>query len=308
MKTLFTFMLTLSVAFAFSQQRIENNKPYLQSGPGNPTTISVTGLGSGITPDDLVVKLIGPGISFSNVSFTGAQGGTATASAGEFSNGLGVLGIGDGVILTSGLVNNAPGDNTADGISAALLLPGDADLNAAFGGIVTNDATVLEFDFVPTGNNMYVQYVFASDEYNEYVGAFDDPFAFFLDGNNIALVPGTSLPVSVGNVNLGVNSSYYNNNDFGDLTPPYPFNIEADGFTSVFTASGAVTPNVTHHIKLVIADRNDYALDSWVFIKAASFSVIDPKCTIPTLSEWGLIILGIVLMIVGTLYIVRRDT
>ena len=230
---------------------------------------------------------------------------TASASAGEFTNGLGSLGISQGIILSCGLVNNAPGPNSSDAISADLGLPGDADLNAAFGGITTYDATVLEFDFIPTADHMYVQYVFGSDEYNEWVGQFNDPFAFFLDGTNIALVPGTTDPVSVGTVNLGSNSAYYHNNDYGDFGGVCPYDIEADGFTSVFTASSALTPNVTHHIKLVIADRNDHVLDSWVFLKAASFSTINP-ITVPTLSEWGLIILGLGLIGLGTFYILRR--
>jgi hypothetical protein len=308
MKTLFTFILSLSVLFAFSQRQ-ENNKPFQANGPGNPGTISVTGLdGVGLTADNLVTMLVGPGISFSNVSFTGTQGGTGTASGGSFTNGLSILGVDQGIILSSGLVNNAPGDNTSDGISASLGLPGDADLDAAFGGITTFDATVLEFDFIPTADQMYVQYVFGSDEYNEYVGQFNDPFAFFLDGVNIALVPGTSDPVSVGNVNLGTNSIYYHNNDPTDFFPVFPYDIEADGFTSVFTATGSVTANQTHHIKLVIADRNDHALDSWVFLKAASFSTTPPPPTcIPTLSEWGLIILALLLMAAGLVYIRRRQ-
>jgi hypothetical protein len=302
MKTLFTFILSLTIVVAFSQQRTVNNKIYPPNGPGDAGTISVTGLGSsGLTPTDLVTKLVGSGITFSNVTFTGIQGGTATASAGEFSNG-GVIGISDGIILSCGLINNAPGPNTAINISADLGLGGDADLNAAFGGITTYDATVLEFDFIPTGDSMYVQYVFGSDEYNEWVGSFNDAFAFFLDGTNIALVPGTATPVGVGTVNLLSNTVYYHNND----TPPYPFDLEADGFTTALSARAAVTPNVTHHIKLAIADNNDHNLDSWVFMKAASFSTLPPEC-IPTLSQWGLIILALLFLAAEMVYIRRRQ-
>ena len=301
MKTLFTFILSLTIVVAFSQQRTVNNKIYPPSGPGDAGTISVTGLGSGLTPNDLVTKLVGSGITFNNVSFTGIQGGTASASAGEFTNGA-VIGIPDGIVLSCGLINNAPGPNSAYNISADLGLPGDADLNAAFSGITTYDATVLEFDFIPTGDSMYVQYVFGSDEYNEWVGSYNDAFAFFLDGTNIALVPGTATPVGVGTVNNLTHTIYYHNND----TPPYPFDIEADGLTTILVAKAAVTTNVTHHIKLAIADNNDHNLDSWVFLKTASFSTRNPGC-IPTLSQWGLIILALLFLAAEMVYIRRRQ-
>jgi hypothetical protein len=304
MKTLFTIILCLTILTGFSQ-RVANPKVYPPNGPGNPGTVSLTGLGNGITANDLVTSLIGAGVSFSNVSFTGTQGGDATASGGKFTNGLACIGIDQGVILCCGHIINAPGVNSGDGTGSDIGLGGDADLNAAFGGIVTFDATVLEFDFIPTADHIFVQYVFGSDEYNEFVGQFNDPFAFFLDGTNIALVPGSGNPVSVGTINLGSNPAFYKDNDFGDFGGNPPFDIEADGFTTVLTAQSALTPNVTHHIKLVIADRNDHVLDSWVFLKGSSFSTQNPEA-IPTLSQWGLIILGLALLGLGTVYILRR--
>jgi hypothetical protein len=301
MKKLLTFILSLSIVFAFAQQRQENNKPLPT--PGHLPVMTVYGLdGTTLTPSDLVENLVGSGISYSNVSFTGTQGGLATASGGTFINALPIIGIAEGVILCCGHVNNAPGPNSSDGISANIGLPGDADLNAAFGGISTFDATILEFDFVPTSNQMYVQYVFASDEYNEFVGSFNDPFAFFLDGINIALIPTTSVPVSVGTVNLSSYPAYYKNNDPTDFYPNFPYDIEADGFTSVFTATGTVVPNQSHHIKLVIADRNDHNLDSWVFLKAASFSTTNPDVPI---SNWALYI-GIFLILTFAVIRFRR--
>ena len=56
-------------------------------------------------------------------------------------------------------------------------LPGDVDLTN-LSGFPTCDATVLEFDFVPNKNRVFLQYVFASEEYNEFVNAgFADVFA-----------------------------------------------------------------------------------------------------------------------------------
>jgi hypothetical protein len=301
MKTFFTLILSFMILAASAENRPGSSKPF--PGPAQNPSISVVGLGSGITANDLVASLVGPGISYSNVSFTGVQGGTTTASAGSFANGMTIFGIDQGVVLSSGRVANGPGPNAADNTTSANGLPGDANLDAIFGG-GTQDACVLEFDFVPTADQMYVQYVFASEEYNEYVNSsYIDCFAFFLDGVNIAHVAGTSTPVSINSVNLNVNPTQYLNNDYGDFGGVCPFDLEADGFTKVFTASGSVTPNQTHHIKLVIADKGDAAFDSWVYLKGASFSTVNPN--IPTLSEWGLIILGLSLLAFGTFYIFK---
>jgi PKD repeat protein len=226
------------------------------------------------TPQQLAQTLAGSGITVTNVRFTGAKvaGGTFTGGVADG------LGIESGVILSSGDVANAVGPNTNDGISTANGTPGDADLDAIVGaGHTTFDAAVLEFDFVPTQGTVSFQYVFASDEYNEFVGQFNDVFAFFVDGQNVALVPGTSTPVAINTVNLTANSFFYRNNDPSDLGIPTPFGTQFDGFTAVLTATATLTPNVSHHIKLVIADTDDDILDSAVFLRASSFTT----CTVP---------------------------
>jgi hypothetical protein len=301
MKTTLTLLLSVILLTATAQQRQINNKAY--PGPAANPTIGVTGLGAGLTPEDLVAALVGPGITYSNVSFTGVQGGTASASAGLFTSGGTIFGIDEGVMLSSGRVANSLGPNVSEGTSAAHFLPGDLDLESVF-GTGTFDACVLEFDFVPTGNQLFVQYVLASEEYNEYVN-YADCFAFFLDGVNIALIPGSNppVPVSVGTVNLSSYPALFINNSYSQFFPNIPFDIEADGFTKVFTATGTVVPGQTHHIKLALADKYDEFYDSWIFLKGASFSIVNPD--IPTLSEWGLIILGITLLAFGSYYILR---
>ena len=141
----------------------------------------------------------------------------------------------------------------------------------AVGSTNTNDAAVLEFDFVPEQDKVSFQYVFASEEYNEYVGSFNNVFAFFLDGENIALIPETTTPVSIHNVNNDNNSEFYNDNNPSDLGTPTPFSIEYDGFTVVLTAVANVEAGVPHHIKLAVADTSDSILDSAVFLAASSF-------------------------------------
>ncbi len=48
--------------------------------------------------------------------------------------------------------------------------------------------------------------------------------------------------------------------------------LNAMGLTVLLTAQATIDPNVTHHIKLAIADAGDSALDSWVFLQESGFS------------------------------------
>ena len=66
-------------------------------------------------------------------------------------------------------------------------LPGDADLDALVAPGLTQDAAILEFDVIPVGNTMSVRFVFASEEYNEFVGSdFNDVIAVYVNGVNCA--------------------------------------------------------------------------------------------------------------------------
>lgn len=124
---------------------------------------------------------------------------------------------------------------------------------------------------------MEFQYVFSSDEYNEYVNSrFNDVFAFFVNGVNCATLPGTAQPVSVNTINGGnpfgtaaTNPSLYRNNDPNDPGPP-TINTEMDGLTVVLTCRDEVSAGVTNHMKLAIADASDARLDSNVFLRAQS--------------------------------------
>jgi hypothetical protein len=127
-------------------------------------------------------------------------------------------------------------------------------------------------------------YVFASEEYNEYVyQGFNDVFGFFMSGPtfpkaNLALIPNTTTPVSIDNVNGGnpvgspnaQHPTQFVNNERG------PIGTQADGFTKVFTITAGITPGATYHLKLAIADVGDPFLDSWVMIKAGSFAAVCP--------------------------------
>lgn len=139
---------------------------------------------------------------------------------------------------------------------------------------VTHDAAVLEFDFVPSADTITWDYVFGSEEYNEYVFAYNDVFGFFLNGTNVALLPDGTTAVSIDNINNYVNADFYRDNAQGGAggdANNSPFNTQLDGMTTVLSVSSHVIPGITNHIKLAIADTRDYVLDSVVMIRARSF-------------------------------------
>jgi len=242
--------------------------------------------------------LLGTGVTAFNIQFNGAAvpvGGIPSNAIGFFDNtNANVLGIGidSGIVMTSGTIQNAVGPNLAGGTTGANGLTGDADLTA-LGGDPTFDACILEFDFVPSTDTVQFKYAFGSEEYPEYVGgSVNDVFGFFLAGPgltgpytapaaypngsiNIALIPGTTTPVSINDVNNVSNSQYYvsngaSGNGAGNATANP--DVQYDGFTSVLTAMAVVIPCDTYHIKLAIADGGDGILDSGVFLEAKSFT------------------------------------
>ncbi|MBX7182597.1 MAG: choice-of-anchor L domain-containing protein [Bacteroidia bacterium] len=211
--------------------------------------------------------LLGGCVTASNIVYTGSP-----ISIGTFTNGSSIIGFNSGVVMTSGAAAYSVGPNNSGNRSASNFENGDNDLNTLL-NTFTNDACVIEFDFLPLSDTVRFTYVWGSEEYPEYVNSgYNDVFAFYLSGGpsnlpptNIALIPGTSTPVSIDNVNQFTNSSFYINNAGGQ-------GLQYDGYTVPLEAVAAVVPCQSYHIKLVVADVGDYIYDSAVFLKAGSFS------------------------------------
>jgi len=256
-----------------------------------------------MTPTQLVQNvLLGSGVTVSNVSYTGH-----IEAMGQFSGGAGNIGIPSGVIMTTGSIlqgiRSSP-FNTNNGLMTLTTQigpagpndvedggwhnsqPGDADLETlAGGGVSSFNAAVLEFDFVPTGNSISFKYVFASEEYIEYVGTgFNDVFAFWISGpgisgtQNLAVVPSTTTPVSINTINQLTNSTLYINNPVNSGN----VDIQYDGLTTVLTATTSVTCGNTYHIKIAIADIGDGVLDSGVFLEANSLNSPELAVSMPS--------------------------
>jgi gliding motility-associated-like protein len=212
-------------------------------------------------------------------------------SFGTFDNQGGSFPFTKGIVLSTWSSTNSVGPfvrNQGSGSSSWL---GDADLDQTL-GIQSINATVLEFDFTPTTNFISFNYLFASNEYqDDFPCRFSDGFAFLikekgsaLPYQNLAVIPGTTTPVSSMNIHPQVNFTdsfgaqkncpAINESYFGQLntSPSNTSPINYSGQTKNMTAQTSVIPNRTYHIKLVITDDGVKDFDSAVFIEAGSFS------------------------------------
>jgi gliding motility-associated-like protein len=238
-----------------------------------------------LTPQQLVQNvLLGSGVTATNITYSGSplqiSQFVATISTS--------LGIPSGVFLSSGnastsSANGPQGPNGSSGTTTGFGGAGDVNLNAV-STAGTEDAAILEFDFVPSSDSVKFRYCFGSEEYPEYAppnnSGYNDVFAFFLSGpnplggnytnKNIALIPGTSTAVSINNVNPVTNATFYRSNASNII------DCEFDGFTKVLFALEKVVCGQTYHIKIAIADAGDDALDSGVFLEGGSFSSLPP--------------------------------
>jgi len=251
--------------------------------------LKTTSLAEGVTPQGLVEKLLGGGVTVFNVQYTGSN-----VASGVFCRGLEAVGFDNGILLTSGLAANVLGPNDASGKGESLSLPGDADLDLLIPGFETFDAVVLEFDFVTEGSQVQFNYVFASEEYNEFVNSsFNDVFGFFVNSVNYALLPGTVTPVSINNVNNGnaasgtASSGPCQNCDFYIDNVAGARNTQMDGLTTVLTFTAPVVPGQTNRLKIAIADAGDGILDSAVFLQAGSLrSGVNSNCVTRNARYW----------------------
>ncbi|WP_127846739.1 choice-of-anchor L domain-containing protein [Psychroflexus aestuariivivens] len=168
----------------------------------------------------------------------------------------------------------------------------------------TNNATVIEFDFVPFVGEMSFNYFMASDEYPTFVCSYSDTFAFILSGPgisdtnsynhdanpntpdlvqdlgglNIALIPGTNIPVSVTNIHTNTSCGA---GQIGEFAVPQLYDDinsgngsnEYNAQTEELTASADVIPGETYNIRLSVADRGDTSFNTAVFIEGSSFDI-----------------------------------
>ena len=219
----------------------------------------------------------------------------------------GPIGFTEGIVLTTGnAATDASGVGTDEAASANAQVSNMStvrdnnleeivDYLKSDGTVNIHDVTRFTITFIPKGDKVKFRYVFASEEYPEFVCSnYNDIFGFFIDGpgfsgpferggENLAVVPGTNLPVTINSINPGshgtsglpngcdppdgslAHSAFYVDNS-GASHPVY------DGMTTVLVAEANVVPCQTYTIQITLGDVGDGVFDSGVFLEAKSFS------------------------------------
>lgn len=254
--------------------------------------------GNPFSPEALIRNVfLGEGVEVLNVTYEGDE-----RSVGYFRGSGQEVGMTSGIVMTTGYTvsaNGSRGVNEVGDIQASVNVLGageDPDMEAIAAGVNVNDITRYTITFRPSADTLRFRYAFGSEEYPEFVcSQYNDIFGFFISGpgvnggftnnaENIALIPGTNLPVRINNLNGGVVgdrgvpencsgqagsldfSNFFIDNNDSDQFPVY------DGITTVLTATAVVVPCEVYTIKLVICDVQDSNWDSGVFLEAKSFS------------------------------------
>ncbi|MFW5760320.1 MAG: choice-of-anchor L domain-containing protein [Cyclobacteriaceae bacterium] len=211
-------------------------------------------------------------IKVSKVKYTGNR-----RSIGLFNNRVREFPIDKGIILSTGDVHDAIGPNNKSNSGVNRYFKGDAELELLANG-ETFDATILEFDFEANTDSISFEFVFASEEYPEYVNkGVNDVFAFFITDletrakSNIAECRG--LPITVDNINSGKNADYFISNRKFNLREKdnLTYSLQYDGLTTKLSTGLKITPYKLYHFKICIADVGDGFYDSSVMLRAESF-------------------------------------
>lgn len=230
-------------------------------------------------------------------------------AVGGFGNGDSSIALSEGLILSTGSVKDAVGPNSSTKTSTAFVNSGtvmDEDLQKLMlESFPSLDLAYIEFDIISKNQNLTLDYVFASEEYCDYVGSkYTDVFGIFLSGpnvvdtflnqaTNLAVLPDTNLYVGINSINWNNNRSLFNTNSpfsfalgggcsFGELLEPTIArnDLEYDGFTDVLQAQYTILPNQRYHLKIAITDTGDKMFDSAIFLKSNS-ELVDPiDCTV----------------------------
>ena len=237
------------------------------------------------TPQELIEDILINSGCIENINITNTVSGNFggnDSSFGYFENNNSNFPFENGIVMSTGKISNVPGPNDNLSDDDASGWGGDQDLEDILGVSNTINATILEFDFTPNANTVQFRYIFASEEYQEGDSStciYSDVFAFLIkpqggEYTNIAVIPGTDIPVQVTTVHPEIPGSCEAENEeyfgsFNDVNVPINFN----GQTKALTATASVIQNTTYHIKLIIADEQNYRYDSAVFLEGGSFNI-----------------------------------
>ncbi len=221
----------------------------------------------GASATQMAETIFGDDVQIVGATYTGARNSSAIYSGGDTIS-PDATPSDTGLILSTGDVRDftqSSGDPNRSASTSSDMNPfgtgGDADFNA-LAGTQTYDAAILEVDFIPTTNYLSMQFVFASEEYPEYVSSiFNDIVGVWSNG--------VYVPLSVGNASIGGINQTNTSNLYIDNTGD-AYNTEMDGFTVTMTLEIPVIPGQVNTLKIGIADVADASYDSNLLIAANS--------------------------------------
>ena len=196
-----------------------------------------------------------------------------------------------GLIIRSGNVQLSQGPFTGNQNqqTSTCTMASDPDLvqimNSSGVTGTINDVSYVKFDIIPSTNVLSFNFIFASNEYGTFQCNFSDVFGFILtdlvtnEKINIAVVPGTNIPISTTTIRdnahntgcISVNPEFFST--FHNI--PNQGVINMKGYTVPMTAIASVIPNHPYSLKLAVGDYQDNAYDSAVFIQGGSLALGD---------------------------------
>jgi gliding motility-associated-like protein/uncharacterized repeat protein (TIGR01451 family) len=268
--------------------------------PNHVTIDSSTYTVSQLIQDVLINE---PCVQISNFTSSATVNDAAAAGFGAFKRNNSNFPFKEGIIIRSGNASFTQGKYTGENYTSTGSNQTDGDLNAINGNTSSRDRSFVKFNFVPTVETFSFNFLFASNEYGTYQCLFGDTFAFILTNlttgvsKNLAVVPGTISPANPVGTRVSVitirDAAYnpscssvnplffdrYNVFGTGPDAGAASSAINMRGQTVSMVASADVTPGIEYSIKLVIADHNDSAFDSAVFLEAGSFTIGGPNIT-----------------------------
>ena len=254
-----------------------------------------------------------------SIKFTGSS-----LQLGKFSYGVqsdSTIGLDSGLVICTGKVIEIQSYNNSPANSFSFHGQPDPDLDKMYETFLgtplfpppdpnffyTGDAAIIEFNYVPYGHVIELQYVFGSEEYQYWMFPAPPPTDIDLTSGPYTLSPprvfdmfGISIErpsrpftnkavlpalaggadINVSTVNHSVNTSFYQGNPVG----PGSYGVQFDGFTKNLESiviRDSVTPCVTYRIKIAIEDFLDtlrnvqdskgYYWDSGLFLGGGTF-------------------------------------